>query len=189
MKHQRGAILVDMVVGLLASFLVGAVLMSAMQSTVTARETVNEQNESQTNVRQPIDIVADHLRNAQLTSASPYVVIKDGTATSVTYYSDSAGGYVTYALRGTTLERSEDSTELTGTPVLIGVTSLRFTYYKIATYNAAGFAPCTSPSAPSSAELPRLAAIQIDATVTQDGFTATYSTLVRLRNSPKKTRL
>lgn len=189
MRRQRGALLVDMIVGLLASFLVGAVLMSAMQSTVTARETVNEQNESQTNVRQPIDLVADHLRNAQLTSATPEQVISAASATSVTYHTNAAGAQVSYFLRGTTLMRTEGDVTVSATPVLTGVTSLRFTYYKIATYNAAGFAPCSSPSAPTSTELPRLSAIQIDATVTQDGYSATYSTLVRLRNSPKKTRL
>jgi hypothetical protein len=178
-----------MLVGLLASFLVGAVLMSAMQSTVTARETVNEQNESQTNVRQPIDLMADHLRNAQLTTATPEKAVSAASATSVTYYTDSAGSQVTYFLSGSNLMRTEGDATMSPSTVLTGVTSLQFTYYKIATYNAAGFAPCSSPSAPTTAELPRLSAVQIDATVAQDGFTATYSTLVRLRNSPKKTRL
>ena len=186
MRRMRGAIMVDMLMGLLVSFLVGAVIMSAMQSSVTARDVVNEQNESQTNARQPLDIMADHLRNAQLASTAPEQVIGAGSATSVTYYVDSARTAVTYSLSGTTLQRVDNATTTT---VLTGVSSLRFTYYKIATYNAAGFVACTSPSAPSALELARLAAIQIDATVTQDGYTSSYSTIVRLRNSPKKTRL
>jgi hypothetical protein len=189
MKKQRGAVLVDMIIGLMLSFLVGAVIMSAMQTSIASRETVIEQNQSQTDARQPLDLMADHLRNAQLASTAPYRVLDAGTATSVTYYTDSARASVSYFLQGTTLMRTEGDVTADPTPVLTGVTSLRFVYYKIATYNASGFIPCTSPSAPTSAELNFLAAIQIDATVTQDGYTSSYSTLVRLRNSPRKTTL
>ena len=189
MKKQRGAILVDMMMGLMLSFLVGAVIMSAMQTSIASRDTVIEQNQSQTDARQPLDLMADHLRNAQLASTSPYRVLSVGTATSITYYTDAARSEVSYYLNGTTLMRTEGALNASATPVLTGVTSLRFVYYKIATYNASGFIPCTSPSAPTSAELNFLAAIQIDATVTQDGYTSSYSTLVRLRNSPRKTVL
>jgi hypothetical protein len=178
-----------MVLGLFLSFLVGSVIMSAMQTSIASRETVIEQNQSQTDARQPLDLMADHLRNAQLAAAAPYQAISYGAASAVTYYSDGAGSQVTYLLSGTTLSRTEGDITATASPVLTGVTSLRFVYYKIATYNAAGFVPCTTPTAPLATELPRLAAIQIDATVTQDGHTSTYSTLVRLRNSPRKTRL
>ena len=189
MNRQRGAVLVDMIVGLLLSFLVGAMIMSGMQTSIASRETVIEQNQSQTDARQPLDMMADHLRNAQLASAAPYRVLDAGTATSVTYYTDSARSSVSYFLSGSTLMRTEGDLTVAATPVLTGVTSLRFVYYKIATYNASGFVACTSPSAPTSAELNFLAAIQIDATVTQDGYTSSYSTLVRLRNSPRKTTL
>ena len=133
--------------------------------------------------------MADHLRNAQLASTSPYRVLDAATATSVTYYTDSARASVSYFLSGTTLMRTEGDLTVAATPVLTGVTSLRFVYYKIASYNASGFIACASPSAPTTAELNFLAAIQIDATVTQDGHTSSYSTLVRLRNSPRKTTL
>jgi hypothetical protein len=189
MNRQRGAVLIDMIMGLLLSFLVGAVIMSAMQTSIASRDTVIEQNESQTSARQPLDLMADHVRNAQLASAAPYRVLDAGTATSLTYYTDSSRSSVSYFLDGTTLKRTEGDLTVSPTTVLTGVTSLRFVYYKIATYNASGFIPCTSPSAPTSAELNFLAAIQIDATVTQDGYTSSYSTLVRLRNSPRKTTL
>lgn len=189
MKRQRGAILVDMIAGLLLSFMVGAVIMSAMQTSISSRDTVLEQNESQTGARQPLDVMADHLRNAQLASTSPYTVISAGTATTITYYSNASRAEVSYFLSGTTLMRTEGNLGATATPVLTGVTSLRFVYYKIATYNASGFIPCVAPSAPTTSELQRLAAIQIDAAVTQDGYTSSYSTLVRLRNSPRKTAL
>jgi Tfp pilus assembly protein PilW len=185
MKKQRGAVLVDLMAGLMISFLVGAVIMSAMQTSVSARETVNEQNQSQTDARQPLDLMADHLRNAQLSvNTLPEVAVTAGTATAVTY--NTTGAPVTYALSGANLQRTESGTTTT---VLTGITSLRFTYYKIASYNASGFVPCLTPTAPLSTEFPRLAAIQVDATVTQDGYTSSYSTIVRLRNSPKKLRL
>lgn len=187
MKRIRGAILMDMLMGLMVSFLVGAVIMSAIQTSVSARQTVTEQNDSQTEARRPLDIMADHLRNAQLASSAPQQVLAAGaTATSLTYYSDAARTPITYALSGTTLNRTDGGST---TVVLTGVTSLRFSYYKIASYNAAGFVACTTPTAPLSTELTRLAAIQIDASVTQDGYTSSYSTIVRLRNSPKKLRL
>lgn len=186
MKRIRGAILMDMLMGLMVSFLVGAVIMSAIQTSVSARQTIMEQNDSQTEARQPLDIMADHLRNAQLASTAPQQVLAAGTATSLTYYSDAARTPITYALSGTTLNRTDGGNT---TVVLTGVTSLRFSYYKIASYNAAGFVACTTPTAPLSTELTRLAAIQIDASVTQDGYTSSYSTIVRLRNSPKKLRL
>jgi hypothetical protein len=189
MRRERGAVLVDMVAGLLISFLVGSMIMSAMQTSISSRETVIEQNQSQTDARQPLDLMADHLRNAQLSSSAPYQVVATGTATTITYYSDSARSSVSYFLSGTTLMRTEGDLNATATPVLTGVTSLQFIYYRIASYNASGFTPCTSPSAPTASELQRLAAIQIDATVTQDGYTSSYSTLVRLRNSPRKTTL
>src|SRR5688572_22350849 len=166
MKKQRGAILVDMIVGLLLSFLVGAVIMSAMQTSISSRDTVIEQNQSQTDARQPLDLMADHLRNAQLASTSPYQVLSAATASSITYYTDSSRSLVSYFLDGTTLKRTEGNLLANPSIVLTGVTSLRFVYYKIASYNASGFVACTSPTAPTSTELTFLAAIQIDATVT-----------------------
>ena len=186
MKRQRGAVLMDMMMGLLISFLVGAVIMSAMQTSVSSRETVIGQNESQTDARQPLDLVADHLRNSQLVSTKAIV---QGTASSVTYFTDTAGSMVSYFLDGTTLKRTEGDINATPSTVLSGVTTLRLTYYKIASYNASGFVACATPTVPTSTELARLAAIQIDATVTKNGFTSNYSSLVRLRNSPKKIRL
>ena len=91
MKKQRGAILVDMMMGLMLSFLVGAVIMSAMQTSIASRDTVIEQNQSQTDARQPLDLMADHLRNAQLASTSPYRVLSVGTATSITYRTTAIG--------------------------------------------------------------------------------------------------
>lgn len=181
--RQRGAVLIDLILGLVMSFLVGAVIMSAMQTSITSRQTVLEQNDSQTDARQPLDIVADHLRNAQL---SGNAAISAGNKTSVSYYPEAGAEPITYSWSSGSLSRTEDGKT---SKVLSGVTSLSLTYYRVASYNSPTFVPCINPSAPSALELPVLGAIQIDATVSQDGYTANYSTIVRLRNSPRKTSL
>ncbi len=141
--------------------------------------------------RTAIDTMSDHLRNATMnTSTSTGVAnscLSAASANSVTYYTSSAGtSYVTYTLTGSNLTRS-----VTGGAAVneaYGLTALSFTYYKAATYETP-WQPCTTPSAPTAAELPYVCGIQINATTSYNGVSTQLTTTVRLRNAPIKTSM
>lgn len=156
---------------------------------------------AETQARQPIDTMVDHLRNAQQykggsgTGISDYSVIAAGSATSVTYYaSNSSTDTVTYGLSGTNLQRQDSSGTTT---VLSNVQSLEFRYFKTpningspsGSYNNNSFVATTNINSPSAAELPFLTVIEVRATVLVDGFAREMIGLVRLRNSPRKVRV
>lgn len=59
--------------------------------------------------------------------------------------------------------------------------AMTLTFYGSATYNSSSL----STFSPTNATLKTLTAVGIATTVTRDGLTGSYSTLIRLRNSPK----
>jgi hypothetical protein len=184
--RQRGALMFELLVGGLIALVLGGGIMALMQGTYASRKAVMGQNASAAAARQPIDTLADHVRNAFLNSNANWTAISAATETSVTYYVDSAGTTVRYYVSNGALRRVDSSGD---TVKLTGISSFSFTYYKSVQYNAAAVFPTDNPHAPTTAELPYLTAIQIAATVEIDGFQSYYETVVRLRNSPRKTSL
>lgn len=188
--RRRGTTLVELLVALIILMVIGLGAFQFFISSNLAHESVVAGNAAITDARQPVDIVADHLRNAQqyTTDSITYSVISAATATSVTYYVDSAGATVNYALSGTTLQRI-DATGTTN--VLYNVSSLTFTYYLSPTTSTYYTDTLTvgDPSLFTVTERARIAEIKIAGSVTVDGYPRSFSTVVRLRNSPRKVRL
>ncbi|MGI8922731.1 MAG: PulJ/GspJ family protein [Fimbriimonadales bacterium] len=186
MKRQRGSLMMEMLIGSVIAILIGTVVFRAFLTSASSRENVIGQNKAAAAARAPIDALADHLRNSQLfaTLLSPNgSVLAAGTRSDITYHATTAGEQVRYFLRGSQLIRVVDGTE---TVALRDVSTLSFTYYRAPKYNWPDSIATTNPHAPTFAEMPFLTAIHIKASVTIDGYKSYYSSVVRLRNSPRK---
>jgi Tfp pilus assembly protein PilW len=184
---SRGISLVEALVGTLIASLVLAVVMWTFESGYDSFNTATNQNLAYSRARFAADTISDHLRNAQLNTSGTGVgnsALGAATPTSVTYYTDSAGNSVTYHFANGALERVADSVTATVVPNLSG---LSLQYFVSNTYN--GTVTATAGATPTNYELTLMSVVAITATVTTDGYTASYTTSVKLRNSPKKARL
>lgn len=195
-RSRAGITFIELLVSLLMTIVVAGGLFSVFKNTFESRDFVVGQGGAETAARTPIDVLADHIRNAQQchigsgSAVTDYSVIANGTATSVTYYkSDSSTDTVQYRLNGTNLERIADGATTT---VLSGVQSLVIKYYVPSTaggnYNNSGVQLIAGAS-PTAAERPLLIQISIAASVKVDGYVRDMTSLVRLRNSPRKVHL
>lgn len=183
----RGIVLFELLIGALIALLLGSVLLQVFSSTFTARSVITGQNVAATTSRQPLDWLADHLRNAWLyNNGTEYKVLAAATASDLTYYINNNGDSIRYYLTNGELRRVAAGSE---TVEARNITSLTFTYYKSAEYNSATTITTVDSHVPTAAELPLLSAVHIAATMTVDGFQSYYETLVRLRNSPRKLRV
>jgi Tfp pilus assembly protein PilW len=197
-RTQAGSSLLELLMSLLMTMVVAGALFSIFVNTYSMHDVVVGQGATEARSRTPIDLMADHLRNAQQyfvggneALVTNYKVVSAANATSVTYYrSNSSTDTVRYFLDGTLLRRTAGGTT---TVAMSGINSLELIYFKAPTtqglYNNASVVSTTDPHQPTAAELPYLSQIQIKANVVQDGFTRELQTLVRLRNSPRKVRL
>jgi Tfp pilus assembly protein PilW len=201
-RTQAGVSLMELLVSVLMTLVIAGALFSVFTNTFEMRDVVVGQGTTETSARTPLDLLADHLRNAQQywttgsttpTLVSQSSVIAAGSATSVTYYrSNSSSDTVQYWLDGTNLKR----TDAGGTTIVMSnVQSLAFTYYvnTSGSYNVdyndnTKYSPITG-SSPTNAERPLLGQIKISARVTIDGYSRELASLVRLRNSPFKVHL
>jgi len=183
----RGVVLFELLVGALIALLLGSVLLQVFASTFTARSAITGQNVAATSSRQPLDWLADHLRNAWLyNNGTEYKVFSAATGNDLSYYINNNGDSIRYYLSNGELRRVEGGNT---TVEALNITSLTFTYYKSAEYNSAAAITTADSHAPTAAELPLLSAVHIAATMNVDGFQSYYETLVRLRNSPRKLRV
>ena len=80
----------------------------------------------------------------------------------MTYYTNAAGDQVTFALSGTTLQRTMDRST---NALVTNLTSLGFVYYRMGTYNGTWVVASNDPV--STAELP---VVMITASGQQDGL-------------------
>lgn len=181
---RRGGSLIELLVAAMISLLIGAVTMLAFTDSNTMRDVAGAKNQAHASARQTLDTIADHIRSAQVNAAASNRVVKSATESSITYYADPGNGSlvaVRYYQDGSTLKRSDPNGVST---VLLGVSSLQFSYYKATTYTAATWTSTTNPSAPTSDELPMLVAVKIRVVTNVDGNASTLETVVRFRNSP-----
>jgi prepilin-type N-terminal cleavage/methylation domain-containing protein len=186
----RGFTLIESMVASIILILVGLGMYAAFFDTAMSRESIMYANNATTNGREPIDVVADHLRNAQQYTADnvTYTCISAAGASSVTYYTDSAGSTITYYLESGSLKSDQGGTVKT---VVTGLSTLTFTYYLAAStssYYSTSLA-ATDPSTFGATERARIAAILISGSVAVNGYPRSFSTMVRLRNSPRKVSL
>jgi type II secretory pathway pseudopilin PulG len=131
--------------------------------------------------------VAAALRKATLataadTSCTLNAAVESASSTAVTVYSG-ANGSITktaYANSGANVNK--------GGVLWYSNASLAFTYYQSSTasYHLASGSGLTAYT-PSASTTKNLVAVKVAGTYTSGGLTATYSTIVRLRNSPLRT--
>jgi Tfp pilus assembly protein PilW len=196
MTKRRGASILELMASMMMTLVLAGALFTIFTTTHESREFVVGQTDAETQARQPLDRLADHLRNAQqykfgsTETVNSYKVIAAGTATSVEYYaSNDPNDTVRYFLSGTNLRRTVGGVTTT---VMGNITAFNLSYFVTSStgpYNSAGVSPTASPNSPSAAELPLLAVVQMQATILVDGYQRQLNTYIRLRNSPRKIRL
>lgn len=191
-KRRRGALLIELMVSGLMAAVIGCALVLMFQTTYTNQADVNGLNTSYASVRQVMDTLADHLRNAQSYNSN---VMSAATASSITIYTDTTGNNTArYYLSSSALKEDVTSSGTTTTTTLLsGVTALQFTYY---TDSGVGYAAPSSnwattanSNAPTTSEMPNVGAILISVTVSINGYSRQMTSFVRLRNNPYKTKV
>ncbi len=196
-NRRHGAALIDILVAGLIMLFAGSALVMLVQSTLTSRDAIAGQNAAYATAQKSLDTLMDNLRAAQTkqiqTSPAVYAALSAGSSSSVTCYTDSAGSTLRLWLDTSVSPAQLKETRTIGgvattAPVLSGVQSLQFTYYKVAgsayTAPAASWTTTSNPNAPTAAELPAIGAIRIAVTVNLNGFSRALTSFVRLRNSP-----
>jgi len=195
-RYHRGALLIELMFSGLMAVVIGCALVMMFSMTYTNRTDVNGQNTTYAGVRQVMDTLVDHLRNAQsYNNSGTYNVMSAATASSITIYTDTTGNNTArYYLSNSALMEDVTSSGTTTTSTLLsGVSALTFTYY---TDSGAGYAAPSSswattanPNAPTSSEMPNVGAIQISTTVNINGYSRQLTSFIRLRNNPYKTKV
>ncbi len=182
-QRTSGIALMDLIIGLAISLLVGAAGLQLIVATYNARTDVSGQNFVNALCRVQIDTIADTLRDAQI--GPSLCAFSAASKSDVTVYTDSSGDSVRLYLNTTVspyqLMRVRTTAGVAGTAAAIGtgVISLQFTYYP-----AGSWSTTLSPNYPSTSELPTIGAVGITVQMTVNGFTSSLTSLVRMRNSP-----
>ena len=191
-RWQSGRTLLEALIAALLSLFIGSALLVLMQSTMTARGTILDENASMRDMRSTLDTLADNLRNAQVSGTG---VLSAAASNSITCYTNTAGTTTSrYWLDTSTTPYAFKQTVTGVTAVLLtDVQSVQFTYYTDTSANytspSAQWGTSTNANAPTAAEIPNIGAIGITVSVTNGGVSRTLTTVVRLRNSPAKTHI
>lgn len=190
MNRRSGVTLIELLVGIVITLFLGSVFWGLLTVSYAVNSNVIGENLVSAEARKAVEIIASHLTNAQLNTSAVNGTLNSAihaaSETSVTYYADATGtDTVRYRLNGTNLQRTDGGGD---TVVAQDIQSISLNYFKASAYNSA-WAPTKTPTAPEAAELPELVGVQIKVVVTRDGYSADYTSVVRLRNSPKKSKL
>ena len=183
--------LLELLIAGLVALLIGAATLSLMQANYSSRAVVQGENVTYVQARHVLDILCDSIRNAQSVQiqASPVInsALSAGTASSVTCYTGSGSAVTRYWLDTTVTPPALKKTSGGVTTVMVsGCTALTLTYYTVGQFTAgsASWSTTANPQNPTSAELPKIGAIGISASLTINGYTRPLACFVRLRNSP-----
>ena len=130
--------------------------------------------------------LADSLRAATLCSTTDAgctvdAAVENATATGLTVYRRSDDGTlkkITLAVVGGAFQQQTNGGVAT---TINNDATLALVFYTGTAYNSSSLTPFT----PTNATLKTLAAVGIQASVVRNGLTSSYSTVIRLRNSPK----
>lgn len=188
-RLRGGRTLLEAIIAALLSLFVGTALLMLVQSTITARSTVLDENAAMRDTRRTLDTLENNLRNAQMNGGQAFSA---ASSNSVTCYTAMTGAATARYWLDTTVTPNAFKQTVGGvtTTLLTDVQSIQFTYYVGSSANFTGtsaqWSTTTNANAPTNAELPNIGAIGITASVTNGGVSRTLTTLVRLRNSPSK---
>lgn len=190
MRRNSGFSLMEIMVVALITIIISGALVAVFINTLTNNRVIQGVNDSDKGAREQLDILVDHIRNAQQyrpDSATPYKVVSGADAISIRYYANAAGDTVRYYLSNGALWR--DATGVGGTDDIVfnNVTALDIKYFKsTGSSYYTNTIPTTDVHAPAAEELRFLAQIDLNITVVVDGQSRQMFSQVRLRNSPYK---
>lgn len=184
----RGSILIEVMLSSMMAIIVGLGMIALLTTDISSWSVINGQNLNDATARQPMDMIADHVRNAQPYGTVTSQVLNAATATSISPYTDTAGAYTKFWLdTSVTPHVLKQTTGAKTVSLVTGVASLQFTYYVSGSnYSPASASWTTTADShnPTNVELPNVAAVGISATTTVNGYSRSVNTLVRMRNSP-----
>ena len=184
--RRRGTTLIEVLVAAILLAIVMAIFLPAMLSAWRMQALSFGMPTVDNDARGMALKVADALRAATLCTASDSgctvdAAAENATATGLTAYRRNDDGTLkklTLSVVGGSFQMQVDS----NAPVTIGTgATIALVYFTGSAYNTTSLNPFT----PTNATLKSLAAVGINTSVQNNGLTSSYSTLVRLRNSPR----
>lgn len=190
MKNRKAFSLIEALVTMLVlGIVMGGLLQLAVSVNRTNTATVSNPVAQDEAVR-VVNLLANEIRNSRMCTATTGCVKDSAVATAagkeIMIYTSSAGAKRRYLLEDDSLKRfTGDATS--PDQVIPNVVNLDLKYTLSTSYNATTLADISGwGSLYTAASLPQIIAARVEATVKVGGRMATYSTIVRLRNSPKK---
>lgn len=183
--------LIDLLVSSFVTLLAGAALVTLFATSTKMQSVYLGQTNVDAQARLAINTLSDAVADAYScqTQSAPaqYSAIQAATSNSISCYTGSAGSYSKYWFDSANKQLKKTTSASVTTIMARNMTALTLVYYKTSgSYNdtAANWTTTTNPNAPTNAELRLIGAVKITATVTVNGMTRQFSTLVRMRNSP-----
>ncbi len=192
MVKRRAVTLIELLV---VALLLGVVMAGIGQSAISLNK-ANVFNTAmpvvQDDANRIVNAIATDLRAAPLCTATTGCVtdsaISEATQTAITLYKTAAGVTTRYALSGTKLERF-DNGSATPTVTIQDVPnfSIQYVINPDSSYNRLA-QPASGDwvNTVTGADRLKISVVRISASVTRNGLAGTYSTTIRLRNSPKR---
>jgi len=192
MRTRRGLSFVEVLcVTLVLSVLAGG-LLQMFSSLFKVNMMATNIPSSQADAMAAVNTVGAAIRRAPLCTAVSGCVtdssVHAASANSVTVYVDAAGTQATYSVTSGALTKVQGST--TTTLVSSGVTDFTIWYCinPDGNYNSTSTPDTIGWSTSvTGADLKKIVAMKVSATITRGSNFKTYSSVIRLRNSPKKT--
>lgn len=200
MRRQRGATLIELMIGAAIAAVVGLAAAGLYTISQGMHRHGTNQNESVAGVREAVDAIRDDLSMAIPLSGSSQILTA-ASATSVTFAVPSTNGpvEVTYSLSGNNVVKTSkvlSTNKSTSTVVLKDAKGLKFTYYVASSattnsgaeadgvtgYNAFWWNTTANPNIPSNTERPKVIAVQVEVQAVKEGYPATYTSIGRIRN-------
>jgi|GEM_PF-3781161 len=178
--------LIEVLVALMVSLVIGGIVFQGFGVLRTGHEIGERQNYAIANGRTGIDMLADHVRNAERCTSligcvNNAMIAPGSNATTLTYYTASTGSPVTYSFRGGSLYRTKGGVE---TRILRGLQSFSVTYLM----NGAFLDQWTEAGTPSATNAPTICGVRIRATGFENTRQFVVETSVRLRNARRTPR-
>lgn len=123
-----------------------------------------------------VGLIARDLRMAPTVNGAE---ITAATATSITIYTGSSGTTETYSVSNSNFQITAGG----HTTTIASNAVMNIVYFKSSSYNSSGL---TSYVPKTLADFQSLVAVKIAGKVANNGYAGTYTTMVRLRNTPSK---
>ncbi len=175
--NGRAVTLMEVLVSALISTIVLAVFVPQFTSLYAVNNFVLQSPPVFSEATDMVNLVARDLRRSALVNNAP---ITSATASAISIYTDTSGDTITYDISGGHFREA-----VNGGPAvdLFSTATLDLTYYQSATHDNSAL---TAYTPVSLSDFQQLVAVKIKGRITRHSYDGSYTTLVRLRNSPVK---